>query len=128
MKLEEIKEIIHNYEKLYELATEKIKVIEKIDAEYTTSKGIEIISFYDDTVSVTCDDTWMGCYDTRYFNFPIGWLSKTDAELEELVVTQRELKAEKERKEKEEKRLKEKKESEQRELEQYQRLKAKFEQ
>jgi len=62
------------------------------------------------------------------FTFPIAWLSKTDAELEELVVIQRELKAEKERKAKEEKQLKEKKELEQRELEQYKRLKAKFEQ
>ena len=128
MKLEEIKEIIHNYKKLYELATEKIKVIEKLDAEYTTSRGIEDISFCDDVVIVICNDTRMGCYDTRYFNFPIDWLSKTDAELEELVVIQRELKAEKERKAKEEKQLKEKKESEQREFEQYQRLKAKFEQ
>lgn len=127
MNLEQIKEIIYNYEKLYELASEKIKIIEKLDAEYTTSRGIEDISFYDDVVSVTCDDTCRGCYDTRYFNFPIAWLSKTDAELEELVVVQKELKAEKERKRKEEKQLKEKKEAEQRELEQYQRLKAKFE-
>lgn len=128
MELKEIKEIVNNYEKLYQLATEKIKVIEKLDSEYTTSRGIEDISFYDAVVSVTCDDTCMGCYDTRSFNFPIAWLSKTDAELEEIVAIHRELKAEKERKAKEEKQLKEKKEAEQRELEQYKRLKAKFEQ
>jgi predicted Fe-S protein YdhL (DUF1289 family) len=128
MELKEIKEIVNNYEKLYQLATEKIKVIEKLDSEYTTSRGIEDISFYDDVVSVTCDDTCLGCYDTRSFNFPIAWLSKTDAELEEIVAIHRELKAEKERKAKEEKQLKKKKEAEQREFEQYKRLRAKFEQ
>lgn len=94
-ELKEIKEIINNYEKLYQLATEKIKVIEKLDSEYTTSRRIEDISFYDGAVSVTCDDSRMGCYDTRSFNFPIVWLAKTDAELEEIVVIYRELKAEK---------------------------------
>lgn len=127
-ELKEIKEIINNYEKLYQLATEKIKVIEKLDSEYTTSRRIEDISFYDGAVSVTCDDSSMGCYDTRSFNFPIAWLAKTDAELEEIVVIHRELKAEKKRKAKQEKQLKEKEEVEQRELEQYKRLKAKFEQ
>lgn len=124
MELKEIKEIVNNYEKLCQLATEKIKVIEKLDSKYTTSRGIEDISFYDDVVSVTCDDTCMGCYDNLYFEFPIVWLSKTDDELKELVVIQRE----KERKAKEEKQLKDEQEAEQRELEQYKRLKAKFEQ
>ena len=128
MNLEQINEIITNYDKLYALAKSKIEVIEKLDSQYNTARGIEDISFYDDVVSVTCDDTCMGCYDSLSFAFPIAWLSKTDAELEELVVIQREFKAEKERKRKEEKQLKEKKEAEQRELEQYQRLKAKFEQ
>ena len=127
MELKEIKEIVNRYEELCQLAIEKIKMIEKLDSEYTTSRGIEDISFYDDLVSVTCDNTCRGCYDIRSFNFPITWLSKTDAELEEIVVIRRELKAEKERKAKEEKQLKEKKEIEQRELEQYKRLKAKFE-
>lgn len=128
MELKEIKEIVNNYEKLYQLATEKIKVIEKLDSEYTTSRGVEDISFYDDVVSVTCDDTCMSCYNARSFSFPIDWLAKTDAELEKIVIIDRELKAEKKRKVKEEKQLKEKKEAEQRELEQYKRLKAKFEQ
>lgn len=128
MELKEIKEVVNNYEKLYQLATEKIKVIERLDPEYTTSSGIEDISFYDDVVRVTCNDTYMGCYDTRSFSFPIAWLAKTDTELEEIVVILRELKAEYERKAKLEKQLKEKKESKQRELEQYKRLKAKFEQ
>ena len=128
MNLEQINEIIANYDKLYALAKSKIEVIEKLDSQYNTARGIEDISFYDDVVGVTCDDTCMGCYDSLSFTFPIVWLSKTDAELWELVVVQREFKVEKERKAKEEKQLKEKKEAEQRELEQYQRLKAKFEQ
>jgi len=124
MNLEQINEIIANYDKLYALAESKIEVIEKLDSQYNTARGIEEISFDGDVVWVKCDDSCKGCYDSLSFTFPIAWLSKTDAELEELVVIQRELKSEKERKAKE----KEKKEAEQRELEQYQRLKAKFEQ
>lgn len=128
MNLEQINEIIANYDKLYALAKYKIEVIEKFDSQYNTARGIEEISFDGDVVWVKCDDSCRGCYDSLSFTFPIAWLSKTDAELEEFVVIQRELKAEKERKAKEEKQLKEKKEAEQRELEQYKRLKAKFEQ
>ncbi len=127
MNLEQINEIITNYDKLYALAKSKIKVIEKLDSQYNTARGIEEISFDGDSVWVMCDDSCMGCCDSLSFTFPIVWLSKTDAELEELVVIARELKMEKERKAKKEKKLKEKKEAEQRELEQYQRLKAKFE-
>ena len=127
MNIEYINEIIANYDKLYALAEYKIKVIEQLDDQYHTARGIEKISFDGDIVWVQCDDSCRGCYDSLSFEFPIAWLSKTDAELEELVVIERELKAEKKRKDKEEKQLKEKKESEQRELEQYQRLKAKFE-
>jgi hypothetical protein len=125
MKLEQIKEIIENYEKLYELASSKIKVLENLDSQYTISRGIEDISFYDDMVNVICDDG-MGYY--RSFIFPTIWLSKTDSELEEIVIMEKELKVEKERKLKKEKQLKEKLEKEQREFEQYQRLKAKYEQ
>lgn len=127
MKLEEIKDIIDNYEKLYQLATSKIEVLEKLDSHYSTLRGIENISFYDDVVSVSCDNSCMGCYDTHSFSFPIIWLSKTDSELEEIVIIQKEFNAENKRKLKEEKELKEKQEKEQRQLEQYQLLKAKFE-
>lgn len=127
MKLEQIKDIIDNYEKLYQLATSKIEVLEKLDSHYSTLRGIENISFYDDVVSVSCDNSCMGCYDTHSFSFPIIWLSKTDSELEEIVIIQKEFNAENKRKLKEEKELKEKQEKEQRQLEQYQLLKAKFE-
>lgn len=127
MNLKQIKEIITNYDKLYALAESKIKVIEKLDSQYNTARGVEEISFDGDVVWVKCDDSCRGYYSSLSFTFPIDWLSKTDAELEELVVIARELKLEKERKAKEEKQLKEKKEAEKRELEQYQKLKAKFE-
>lgn len=128
MNLEQINNIIRDYDKLVALAKSKIEVIERLDYQYNTARGIEEISFDGDVVWVKCDDSCRGCYDSLSFTFPIAWLSKTDDELNELVVTARELKAKKERKAKEEKQLKEKKEAEQRELEQYQRLKAKFEQ
>jgi hypothetical protein len=128
MNIEEINGIISNYDKLVALTESKIKVIEKLDKQYNTARGIEEISFVMDDVLVKCDDSCRGCYDSSFFTFPIVWLSKTDAEVEELVITAKELKDEKERKVKKEKQLKEKKEVEQRELEQYKRLKAKFEQ
>lgn len=127
MKLEQIKDIIDNYEKLNQLASLKIEVLEKLDSSYSTLRGIENISFYDDVVRVSCDNSFRSCYDTHSFFFPIIWLSKTDAELEEIVIIQKELNAENKRKLKEEKELKEKQEKEQRQLEQYQLLKAKFE-
>ncbi len=127
MNLEQIEEIITNYDKLLDLTKSKIGVMEKLDPQYNTARGIEEISFDGDVVCVKCDDSCRGCYDSLSFTFPIAWLSKTDEELGELIMIQRELKAEKERKAKEEKQFKEKKEAEQRELEQYQKLKAKFE-
>lgn len=127
MNLEQINEIIANYNMLYDLAISKIKILEKLDKQYNTGNCIEDISFYDDDVLVNCDDSRCGYYDTLSFTFPIIWLTKADAELEELVLIEKELNAEKERIEKEEKQLEDKKKIEQKELEEYQRLKAKFE-
>ena len=127
MQLEEINKIIDNYKKLYDLAVAKIEVIEKLDTEYHTARGIEDIDFNNDSVWVKCDDSCMGYYDSLSFVFPTEWLTKTDLELETIVV-----KARKDRerlalkKQREEKKLKEKK-REQEEFERYQKLKAKFE-
>lgn len=128
MNLEQINEIITNYKKLLALTESKIKILENLDSQYNTARYIEEITFEDNFVNVKCNASCRGYYDTQYFSFPILWLTKTDEELEELIVTERELRKEKERKEKEENRLKEEKEVEQREFEQYQRLKFKFEQ
>ena len=78
-------------------------------------------------VDVICDDTYFGCYDSYSFGFPINLLSKTDKELEEIVIMEKELNIEIERKKQEEKLLKEQREKEQREFEQYQKLKTKYE-
>ncbi len=127
MNIEQIKKIIQDYEELEKLTIFKIKVIESLDNKYNTSRGIENISFYGDDISVTCNDTCMGCYDSLSFNFPLNWLSKTDSELGEIVIMEKELRVERERKLMEERILNEKKRSEERELEQYKKLKSKFE-
>ena len=66
MNLEQINELIINYNKLIDLAKSKIKVIEGIDSQYNTARGIEEISFDIDakTVYVKCDDSCRGCYDS----------------------------------------------------------------
>ncbi len=127
MNIEQIKEVISNYEKLYDLATQKIEVISKLDPEYDTRRRIENISFYDDSVSVCCDDTFRGCTDTHSFSFPTIWLSKTDLELQELVVNERKLREEKSRKLKEQLELEKKTRKLEQELKEYNRLKSKFE-
>lgn len=129
MNLEQINELIINYNKLIDLAKSKIKVIEGIDSQYNTARGIEEISFDIDTktVYVKCDDSCRGCYDSLSFEFPIEWLSKTDLELWEIVKSAMESRKAKARLDAEEKKNKEKIEAEQRELEQYKRLREKFE-
>lgn len=127
MDIQEINEILSNYNKLLTLAKEKIEIIEKLDDKYCTSNGIEEILFDDGLVIVKCDDNSCGLYDSYYFDFPILWLSKSDSELREIIITERELKKEKERKDKEEKKLLKKIQSEQREFLLYEKLKSKFE-
>lgn len=106
MNIEQINEIIANYDKLCALAKSKIEVIEKFDSQYNTARGIEEITFYGDVVWVKRDDSCRGCYNSSLFTFPIAWLSKTDAELEDIVVIQRELKQKKNAKQKRKNNLK----------------------
>jgi len=126
--LEQIKEVISNYDKLIALAKTKIKIMEEIDDKYNTARGIESIEFYNDNdVSVSCDDTCRGCYDSLSFSFPLSYLSLNDDELKIAVAEGKSKRDEEERLKKEEKELKEQKDKEQRELEQYKKLKQKFE-
>lgn len=127
MNIQQIKEIISNYNKLHELAKSKINVIGNLDRLYSTARGIEQISFDDETVYVVCDDSCMGDHDHYYFNFPVDWLSKTDEELVEIVTASREARLQAERKVKEDRELQRKKEVEQQELEQLRKLKQKYE-
>jgi hypothetical protein len=126
MNLEQINEIIDSYGSLLDLAKSKIKVIEKLDSIYSTSRGIEKISFGKDFVYVVCDDSSQGCYDSLFFEFPVSWLLKTDAELEDIILLNKRMKVEQEQREKVEKQLKAEEELKQREFQQYQRLKSKF--
>lgn len=126
MNIEEIKEVISNHEKLYEVATDKIAFISKLDPEYNTGRGIEDISFYEYSVSVICNDTCTGCHDTHSFSFPTIWLTKTDSELEEIVVAEKELREEKSRQLKEQTELENKRKKDEQDLKEYNRLKSKF--
>lgn len=126
--LEQIKEVINNYDNLITLVKAKIKVIEKIDIKYNTSRGIEGICFSSDNkVSVTCDDSFMGCYDSLSFNFPLEYLTLSDDELILVVTKAKKDRVANEKLIKQQKELKEQKDKEQRELEQYEKLKQKFE-
>jgi hypothetical protein len=127
MNLQQIQNTINDYDKLIDLAKSKIKVIENLDDKYTAARGIEEISFEEDIVSVRCDDTVCGCYESYNFSFPLEWLSKTDDELKELVVKEREIRLEKQRKAEEEKQKQDAEKYEELEKEQYLRLKAKYE-
>jgi hypothetical protein len=126
--LEQIKEVISNYGKLIELAESKIKIMEEIDNKYNTAKGIERVNFYGDSdVSVSCDDSCMGCYDSLSFSFPLSYLSLRDDELKVVVEQDKAKRIEQEKQKKEQKQIKEQEDKEQRELEQYKKLKDKFE-
>ena len=125
--LEEIKEVINNYDKLIVLAKAKIKIMKEIDSNYNTAKGIEEISFDDEIVYVQCDNSCRGCYDSMDFSFPLNYLSLNDDELKKSVEQEKTNRLAEEAAEKERKKLKEEQDKEKREFEQYQKLKEKFE-
>lgn len=126
--LEQIKEVINNYDKLIQLVYTKIDIMKKIDYKYNTARGIECINFYgDNSVSVICDDTCMGSYDTFSFSFPLDYLSLSDDKLKEVIEQDKVKRIEEERLKKLENELKRQKDKEQQELELYKKLKQKFE-
>lgn len=127
MNLEKIKSIIQDYDELDDLARERIKVLEGLDSKYSTRRGIEDISFDGDKVYVTCDDTCRGCYDSHSFDFPVEWLCKSDDELAHLIITEREIRKEKERLAAEEEMKRHKEAKDKKELQMYNLLKKKFE-
>lgn len=127
MNLEQINEIISNYDKLVVLAKEKIKFLESLDSQYRTARGIESISFENEYVEVKCDDSCRGCYDTYYFSFPILFLSKSNEELEQIIIDLREVKEERERRQKEAEKRKQEDAKEKSDFTLYQKLKEKFE-
>jgi len=128
MKAQEIQEIITNYNALEQHTEKVIEKLGKLDSNmYGTARGIEEINFYETEVSVQCDNSWRGCPDTHYFDFPISFLSMSDEELEKAVIAERERREEEERLKKERIREESRLKHEQQEKLQYERLKKKFE-
>ena len=98
MNIQQINQIVSDYDALNQLAISKVDILKTIDPnEYSTYKGIEEIRYYDETVGVRCDDSSWGCYDQCSFEFPLTWLTKTDEELAEIVENERKVRLEKER-------------------------------
>ena len=127
MELNEINKIIADYDNLIKIVESKVVVLEKLDFKYCTARGIDDIFFENDRVCVRCDNSFMGCADTLYFDFPIQWLTKSDDELKQLVIDERDAREKKEREIEERKLLEENKRREQFEHEQYLKLKLKYE-
>jgi DNA-binding transcriptional MerR regulator len=124
---EEIKSIIEAYNELNNLVVEKIEVLKKFDpCYYDTSRGVENISFYDDTVHIICDDFYFGCNSTEHFCFPLSYLSMDENDLKTVVQQDKEKREELNKKLKEQKENREKEEERIRELNEYNRLKQKF--
>lgn len=128
MTLQQIENIIAQYNSLVELTNNKINILEQHDREkYNTARGIEEMSFDKDCVWVKCDDSCRGCYDSLSFSFPTKWLALDDQELEKVVIMERELRIAKEFEAEKQKVSKEEQETRRKEFEQYQLLKQKFE-
>lgn len=132
--LEQIQETVKKYNDLIVLIKEKIKVAAKADQRlYNTHRGIESITFEQDgngvdKVWVVCDDSFRGSYDTESFWFPLSYVTLSDDELMVKVAEDLELTRVREALEKLKKLDDQKAAEEQRELEQYNKLRAKYEQ
>lgn len=127
MELNEINKIIADYDNLIRTVESKVVVLEKLDSIYHTARGIDEVYFENDRVYVHCDNSFRGFTDTLYFDFPIQWLTKTDDELKQLVIDERDAREKKEREIKERKLLEENKRKEQSDYDLYLKLKHKYE-
>ena len=127
MNIEQINKILSDYNELISLVKSKVSVLEPLDSRYNTCRGIEEIIIEEGSVTVRCNDSFRGCYDTVSFDFPLEWLTIPDNELEEMVKTEKENLIRKEIEELERREQKKQQEENQREFEKYLALKAKFE-
>ena len=127
MELNEINKVIADYDRLIQIVESKVAVIEKLDSIYHTARGIDKVYFENDRVYVHCDNSFRGFTDTLYFDFPILWLTKSDKELEKLVIDERNAREKKKREMNARKELEDNARKEQLELEQYLKLKSKYE-
>lgn len=128
MTQEQIKSFIDLYEPMMELIEKTVEKLQLVDFEaYRTGKGIERASIDtwngNTTVDIVYDDTCMGCYDQGSTSFPAEWLLLSEEELIKVAAEERD----KRWRLNKEKAAKEKKDKEAKEFEQYEKLKAKFE-
>jgi hypothetical protein len=128
MNLESIRKTISDYNDLRELAESVFKLMCEFDSKtYSTHRYVNEISFERETVYVTCDNSWGGCTDYSYYEFPLDWIVMDKEQLERIVVESRKIREEhsklKREQELEAKRL----EDAEREYQKYLKLKEKFE-
>jgi hypothetical protein len=128
MNLERINQIVEDYQKLEEHVKKTFSKLCILDTKaYHLCRGVEKIYFEENTVDLTCDNSWAGHTDYEYYSFPIEWLTFDDIELKEVVEAKKIEREELKRKLEEEKKEKEKLEREEREYQKYLSLKKKFE-
>ena len=84
--LNQINEVITNYNKLILLAEAKINILSEVDDKYDTARGIEEITFKSDKVHVRCDDSVGGFDDSISFSFPMSYLALNDNDLQIVVM------------------------------------------
>ena len=128
----QIKSFIELYEPMMKLMEETVNKLEKIDYEtWGTGKGI-ISSTIDTwqgltTVDITYDTSCMGCYSEESTSFPAEWLLFSDEELIRVATEDRDERRRAEAEKAKAKRDKKNADKEAKEFEQYEKLKAKFE-
>jgi hypothetical protein len=124
--IDQINDILINYDNLINHIDDTIKIMKEIDAFYNTHRGIKDIHFDNSYVTVVCDDSFDGYYDTIQFSFPKNYLTLSVFELKDIVLKDKIIREEKERIKKENDENEIKKIKEQKELELYKKLKEKF--
>jgi hypothetical protein len=128
MNLERINQIVEDYQVLEERIAETFSKLCELDSSvYSLHRGIERIYIERNSIDITCDNSWGGCSDYEYYNFPMEWLTFDDTELEEVVKAKKIEREELKRKLEEERKEKERLEREEREYQKYLSLKKKFE-
>jgi hypothetical protein len=128
MNLEKINQIVEDYTELEKNAIKTFSKLCILDTKaYHLCRGVEKIYFEENTVDVTCDNSWAGHTDYEYYSFPIEWLTFDDIELKEVVEAKQIEREEIQRKLDEEKKETERLAREAREYQKYLSLKKKFE-
>ncbi len=128
----QIKSFIELYEPMMKLIKETVNKLEKVDYEaWGTGRGI-VNSTIDTwqgltTVDITYDTSCMGCYSEESTSFPAEWLLLPDEELIRVATEDRDERRRIEAEKVKAKKDKENADKEAKEFEQYEKLKAKFE-